>query len=157
MDYAGSHLTCSGLFDQSDIQHQRNTKNGFLFTLVRDKKYVQVPGNGPLNMILCEFMNQVLNVLDPLTHVNVLALFESALSREDWPRDDVMKPFNPEEKPEHGTGSFQPKHRSSAPKRPAPNNSEAKQQQKKARKDSPFGLRKLANARSDKTELPCTL
>ncbi|PFH44657.1 hypothetical protein AMATHDRAFT_168125, partial [Amanita thiersii Skay4041] len=145
MDYCDSHRTCTQLFDEFDPTKACDVKRGFLATLVHRKRSVRVQDNEPLSTLLCEFMKKILDELNPLTHLNVLMLFESVLGGMDWPIDDMAKPFSPQ-KPDSETESVEPKCRSSTPKRPVPN-SEAKRSQKKARKGSPSGLKKLTNTR----------
>ncbi|PFH44903.1 hypothetical protein AMATHDRAFT_72155 [Amanita thiersii Skay4041] len=149
MDYFKTVWTCSRLFDEPDPLKAAYAKNGFLTDQVADKIYVRVRHNRPLNTLLQELVRRVLDVL-PLSHLNVLPLFESALRRLHWPENDTAKRFTVEEKSDFATGSSRPKLRSSAPKRPAPSDSKANQQQNKRRKGSPSGLRRVAQTQSRK-------
>ncbi|PFH46214.1 hypothetical protein AMATHDRAFT_70343 [Amanita thiersii Skay4041] len=113
MDYHGTQMTCAKVFDQPDPTNASNAKHGFLRDQIEDKIYVRVRNNWPLSALLQELVGRVLDV-HLLDHLNVLPLFESALRRSHWPKNDSAKPFSAEEKSDYETGSVQPKLRSSA-------------------------------------------
>ncbi|PFH46752.1 hypothetical protein AMATHDRAFT_7446 [Amanita thiersii Skay4041] len=148
MDYFKTDWTCAEVFDELDPLKAAQVKKGFLMNQPKYNRYVRVRHNQPLSTLLRELVGRILNV-DPLSHLNVLPLFESALNMSPWPKKDTAKPFIAE-KSEYETGSVQPKLRSSAPKRPAPSDSKAKQQQNKRRKGSPSGLSRIAHVQPRK-------
>ncbi|PFH46750.1 hypothetical protein AMATHDRAFT_43404 [Amanita thiersii Skay4041] len=87
--------SCAIVFDCLDPSQASYLKRGFLSKQVWDNCYVGVSHNGPLSRLLRELTNRVYDVRDTLSHLNFLALFESALRRADWPKNNGAKLFRP--------------------------------------------------------------
>ncbi|PFH46746.1 hypothetical protein AMATHDRAFT_7440 [Amanita thiersii Skay4041] len=111
-DYRESWRGCAQIFNKPDLIDADDAKYGFLSDHANNDHYVRVHKNNPLSSLLREFVNRVLNVQNPLNHLNVLPLFEAALSRADWPKNDIAKPFGAE-KSHYVTASVQSKQLSS--------------------------------------------
>ncbi|PFH46744.1 hypothetical protein AMATHDRAFT_7438 [Amanita thiersii Skay4041] len=85
-----SYLRCAQLFDEPDGVTAAGVKNGYLYTVGRERgKRVVVVGNEPLSWLLGEFVGLVADsTRKGLSYKVVLGLFGEALSLDGWPCGD---------------------------------------------------------------------
>ena len=105
-----SEYDCHGrlkkLFDQITEEECADKKK---LWLMRDVKRFKIYDNAPLNDLLKEFsvlcnanseLEPPLQAPSPVTHANVLQLFDRVLERPDWPQNDKARLFIPKQDPE---------------------------------------------------------